>query len=166
MLLTLSPLRDAVAGAKTVEQLKQALAASPLVESVEERVASHPHYGKRTWAVIDVKLREPLPARELAAAMKWKRPYVVSSDVHQENWRLVVWESDLKDPYGKRIAAVEPTVGKWVFVRVDVDDRPAGDPPGISWGASPAYPLDRYTANVTRFEIELLDPERHTVSTR
>ena len=81
----LAELREGIATAKTVAELKQRLAASPLVETVEVRTGSHPLHGKRTWPEIEVKLRKPVAAREFAAAMKWKRPYI-SSDVHQNSW--------------------------------------------------------------------------------
>jgi hypothetical protein len=39
-------------------------------------------------------------------------------------------------------------------IDVAVTARPAGDLPGISAGASPAYPLATYNAKVKRLSIE------------
>ena len=149
-LLTVAPLREAVALASTVEDLKQRLAATQLVEF--EEVGGPP-------GQIHVKLRKPVPARELAAAMKWPRAYIVSTGVHQSSWHVMVWHEDLGD---NRFAPVEPTVGSWVFTRVNVDGRPESDAlPPLSIPGSPAYDVERYAANVTRFTIEVIDPERH-----
>lgn len=149
-LLTVAPLREAVALATTVEDLKQRLAATQLVEF--EEVGGPP-------GQIHVKLRKPVPARELAAAMKWPRAYIVSTGVHQSSWHVIVWHEDLGD---NRFAPVEPTVGSWVFTRVNVDGRPESDAlPPLSIPGSPAYDVERYAANVTRFTIEVIDPERH-----
>ena len=147
----LAKLREGIASAKTVDALKEHLAKSPLIEKVEERAGR-----------IEVRLRKPVSAAACAKAMQWKRPYIIG-DLHQLNWRLVLWQSDMKDPYGPRIATAEPKIGNWVFVDVVIADRPIGELPKLSAGASVAFDARKHAAEVIAFSIEAKNVRRNPV---
>ena len=59
---------------------------------------------------------------------------------------------------GPRIAVQYPHVGAWAFMAT-LDDRPAGDLPKLTTGASPAYDLTVYPSQVTEIEIEPWSPD-------
>ena len=100
-----------------------------------------------------IRFEPGVDAATLAKAWGWARPYAISGDVHQRGWQLELYESDLKDPYGKRIATAAPSLGAW-RATVGLAGRPQGDLPEVVAGASPAYDLTRYRASVTRVVLE------------
>ena len=109
-----------------------------------------------------LRFRQPIPAERLVAAMGWTRAYAVSSDVHQETWGIVLWKSDVAEDgnfSGPRIGIQDPHVGAWAFMP-SLADRPAGPLPKLAAGASPAYDLTAYSAQVTTVEIEPWSPDR------
>ena len=102
---------------------------------------------------LTVELAAELDAAQVVALLGWSDAHVISGDVHQRSWYVVVRDEDIPDPYGRRIATHVPSFGAWSLV-VHVVERPPGPLPNISGGASPAYPLDRYAAKVLRVAIE------------
>jgi hypothetical protein len=91
----------------------------------------------------------PFDASKVAALLRLGGGlYVVSGDVHQRSWRLVVGGASLEDPHRPRISTELPKVGAW---RLDlrVEGRPAGPLPTTMAGASPAYPLSGHSVSVT-----------------
>lgn len=97
-----------------------------------------------------------LPARDTKAALaawNWKDVYAVSGDVHQRRF-------DIRKSTGavgpKRIATIDPHVGRWT-VSVTLVARPAGALPPLVAGASPAYPLPQYASTFDHIEISLRD---------
>jgi hypothetical protein len=97
---------------------------------------------------------KPISTQEFCQAMGWSRPYAIAVDVHQQSWRLVLWKEDLPSPYGPRIVTNSPRLGKWL-VDVELQDRPEGQLPNLSSGASPAYDLWTYRAEVAGVRVEL-----------
>jgi len=97
-------------------------------------------------------LAAPLPSRRLSEAFGWPRSYAISGDVHQISWSLLLSSGDIDDRYNPRIGAHAPHVGAWA-VEPSLDGRPPGDLPALVSGASPAYDLAVYRANVTALEI-------------
>lgn len=127
------------------------------LDPLASRIAAVP--GVRSAAVnpgprptLTVELAAPIDAAQVVALLGWTDVHVNSGDVHQRSWHLVERTEDIDDPYGRRIAARVPRYGEWEL-EVAVTGRPAGPLPGISAGAAPAYPLDRYTAEVQRITI-------------
>lgn len=110
----------------------------------------------------DGHLRVTLQFPAVAAATlvhDWKlaRPYAIAVDVHQQTWEIGLWQQDVPDPYGKRIATKAVAYGAWT-VEVRLAGRPEGALPKVSAGASPAYDLNAYAAKVTSVTIELTKP--------
>jgi|GEM_PF-6471662 len=99
-------------------------------------------------------LAAPVPAQRLSKAFGWQRPYASSGDAHQSSWSLWLWSGDIDGRYGPRMADHAPHVGVWA-VSPSLDGRPPGDLPKLVSGASPAYDLTVYRANVTWLTIEL-----------
>ena len=91
--------------------------------------------------------------------MDWQRPYATSGDMHHRAWNLRLWTGDLDDRDGPRIATHTPHVGAWA-VDASLDGRPAGEPPRLASGHSPAYDLVQgYSADVTSLAVELWSDE-------
>jgi hypothetical protein len=96
----------------------------------------------------------PIPAGEFCRAMGWSRPYAISTDVHQNSWSIHLRTADLDDRMGRpRIATDLPRLGKWA-VRSFLKNRPAGKLPNLTSGASPAYDLWEFDAEVIGVEVE------------
>lgn len=80
------------------------------------------------------------------------RPYAIATDPHQLSWRVVLYQQQVADPNGSRIATAPITFGSWT-VTPRLEGRPAGDMPDVVSGAAPAYDLTRYPARVVGLEI-------------
>ncbi len=101
-----------------------------------------------------------VPARDAAWFVRtWKlaRPYAVAIDVHQHSWIVELFGQKVDDPYNDRIALVPITYGGWT-VRLRLAGRPAGSLPKLVAGASPAYDLTHYQAQVVGITIERAAP--------
>jgi hypothetical protein len=126
------------------------------LESLAARIAAVPGVAKAAADAgasrIAVELATEHDAAHVAAMLGWTDVHVISGDVHQHNWHLVVRTEDLPDPHGRRIATKTPSFGGWAL-EIAATARPEGPLPGISAGASPGYPLGRYTAKVQRLSI-------------
>lgn len=125
--------------------------------ALTERVAAVPGVtgvvlGKPQWA--NVIAIEPMDAARVAEILGLVDPYIVSTDVHQHSWSLVVRTGDtVVDDYGnRRIAADAPRYGAW-RLRIAVAGRPPGPLPGPVWGPSPAYRLAGSGARVVSFGV-------------
>jgi hypothetical protein len=109
-----------------------------------------------------LRFRRPIDAERLLDVMGWTRAYAVSGDVHQETWGIRLWASDLPDDgtpgNNPLIGTQNPRLGLWA-VMASLAGRPAGDLPKVSAGASPAYDLTTYPAQVTEIEIEPWSPD-------
>jgi hypothetical protein len=108
--------------------------------------------GKPGWAhSITI---EPMDAARVAEILGLVDPHIVSTDVHQHSWSIVVRTGDtFVDDHGRRrIPAEPPHYGAW-HLRISVAGRPPGPLPGLSWGPSPAYPLAGSGARVTSFSL-------------
>lgn len=92
----------------------------------------------------DLTLSPAFSAKQVIALFEWRRAYGVSGDAHQRRFSIRLFTQQL-DP--KRIASEAPTVGGY---RVDaiLTARPVGPLPGLAAGASPAYDLEKYAAEV------------------
>ncbi len=101
---------------------------------------------------ISIELTDELDASHVVELLGWTDAHVLSGDVHQRSWHVEVRTQDLADPYGRRIATERPSYGDW-WLEVPTTARPEGDLPGISAGASPAYPLAKYAAKVKSLSI-------------
>lgn len=100
-------------------------------------------------------LRMQFPALEaswLATAWRLDRPYAIATDAHQLSWRLGLYQQNVPDPNGERIAVGPITFGKWIISPL-LDGRPAGELPAVTAGASPAYDLANYSARVVGIDI-------------
>ena len=96
-----------------------------------------------------------LDVAPMLAQWGWTDAFAVSGDVHQRRFRIMRKTQELS---ADRIATRFPSVGRWQL-EIVLDARPAGPLPGISAGASPAYPLPRYAARFSSITIELRDLE-------
>jgi GNAT superfamily N-acetyltransferase len=102
-------------------------------------------------------LDPPVDARRLCAAWGIERPVAVSTDVHQQSWRILVGGPELPDPHGRRIVADDPRVGRWE-VGLRLTGRPPGGLPDVSAGASPAYDVVERGGAVRLVEIAAFHP--------
>lgn len=150
MALDLHALREALAQAQTLPELSAAASALGL------GVAEQQVFGSQPYHYVTLSFSAPIPAGTLCTAMAWTRPYAVSGDVSQRRWHIRLWASDLADPYGPRIHTVLPTIGVW-SISAWLTDRPAGELPGVAAGASPAYDLTTYPAEVAALELRHAD---------
>lgn len=99
-----------------------------------------------------MSFNKPLPADKFCNAMGWRGCYGVSTDVHQNLWWVMIWNSDIKAQYGKRISVNSPQIDD-LTVSVGLSGRPKGKLPNVVAGASPAYDLSIYPAEVETFYI-------------
>ena len=97
-------------------------------------------------------LDPPADARELCAAWAITRPVAVSPDVHQHTWQILMAGDELPDPYAQRIASDPIHAGRWEVMPY-LGARPAGEPPGVVSGASPAYDVRERGGAVRWIEI-------------
>lgn len=109
-----------------------------------------------------IRFDPPVDAQAVCTALGIDEPVAVSPDVHQHTWWILVAGEELDDPHGRRIAAQRARVGRWEVVPV-LSGRPAGDLPGVSSGASPAYDVRESGGSVAAIEIA---PVRPVVQTR
>lgn len=98
----------------------------------------------------------PLPARELCDTMDWSRPYASSGDVHQTTWDICLGKQDFPALQWPRDAYESTAMGRW-SVKARLTGRPPGPLPDAACGASPAYNLEAYPAEVAYFELLWLD---------
>lgn len=153
---SLRNIEKTISSGQTLDQIRSKLIElkDPLLASVDlQNRSDEPSY-------CTVRFSEPIDAKAFIQVFGWARPYAISHDVHQESWHVDVWTKDLKDAYGPRIACRAPLVGVW-SIDVQLADRPEGDLPGISCGASPAYDLARYSGNVIGFEVSINHDEQY-----
>jgi hypothetical protein len=101
---------------------------------------------------LSIALEDAVDAAHVASRLGLRDVHVISSDVHQRRWRLVQRTGELSDPHGRRIATEMPIYGEW-RLEVEATERPDGPLPGVSSGASPAYPLAKYVTTVQRIAI-------------
>lgn len=135
-----------------VAELPSRLAAAMNTTDLHNVVVKHPEGAILLEGVVTTITIKSRTAAWLAESWHLRRPYVVSTTVHQTQWIVALWQEDLKDPYTKRIALTPITFGVWV-VRPIVSERPQGKLPGVVAGASPAYDLESYSSNVVALEI-------------
>jgi hypothetical protein len=102
-------------------------------------------------------------ARDLCAAWGLEKPVAVSGDVHQHTWSILVAGEELGDPHGRRIASRPFTAGRWHVVP-RLGGRPAGELPGVSSGASPAYDVLECGGVVRSIEIAPIRPRAATLT--
>lgn len=140
--------RDAIAGAADFVGLRAALEGL----GIAHRESDIPWLRRGDPRLVTFPLDRPVDARELCDLMGWDRPYAVSGDVHQVQWSIRVWTSDMADPYGKRIATQFPLLGEWAVI-ARLAGRPRGELPDLVSGASPAYDLHAYEASVGGLEV-------------
>ena len=84
--------------------------------------------------------------------MGWQRPYALSTNVHQTRWTIQLWVADLADRYGPHIHTRYPSLGQWAVIS-QLTGRPQGTLPALHAGASPAYDLGAYTADIASIEV-------------
>jgi hypothetical protein len=112
----------------------------------------HEVFGLHQYRYATLTFAAPISAQVCCEAMDWDRPYALSTDVHQTRWRIHLWVSDLADPYGPRIHTRAPQLGSWTVIP-QLTGRPQGQLPSVSAGASPAYDLRIYAAEIASIEI-------------
>jgi hypothetical protein len=149
----LGSLRAAIAQASTLQEARAAIEALGLGDAVV--YAEHELFrpGGRE-GFFRLTFAPPVPAPDFCRAFGWERAYAVSPDVHQHTWEVCLWERDLQDPYGARIATTMPALGVWTLAPY-LKGRPPGDLPRLAAGASPAYDLRIYPAEVASLEARI-----------
>ncbi len=103
-----------------------------------------------SWEIV---LSSGISSREICKELHLDRCYLVSGDVHQSNFSLMVWTEDLKDENGPRISAELPKIKKWKLNARG--ERPEGELPKLSCGASPAYDVKKFDTKVKSFSFSL-----------
>jgi hypothetical protein len=146
----LSELKQALAQAQTLQEAKTNIEA--LASELGITYGEHPVFGRHHYRYATIAFAAPIPALALCEAMGWQRPYALSTDVHQTGWKIRLWVADLADPFGPRIHTRPPRLGIWAVI-AQLSNRPQGALPALSAGASPAYDLHVYAADITMLEI-------------
>ncbi|ORB84717.1 hypothetical protein B1987_13995 [Mycobacterium kansasii] len=136
----LADLPSDLAAAESTDQVRAVVATAPAEVSSTD-----------TGGVLQLQF----PPREVSwFVTTWRlvRPYAVAADPHQLSWRVVLYQQQVSDPNGSRIATVPIRFGTWT-ITLRLEGRPAGDMPDVVSGASAAYDLTRYAARVVGLEI-------------
>ena len=146
--------------ARMLQAVKQSIAfsdsGSSLKKSVEEQIAENNFKGVTCKALdancIEIEFAEPLDAKLYCRNMGWSRAYAVSTDPHQNSWRIMLADNDesaqQNDNTKRRIAARGPQIGAWQ-VQSSLAKRPQGELPDTIFGAAPAYFLGTYKGGVS-----------------
>jgi hypothetical protein len=154
----LAGLPDALAGAASAQELGAVTTPPPGAGVVR---GAQPHQVRDADAEL-VPARAPSvtltlspahDARSLATRWGIDRPVAVSTDAHLETWWMQRAGEVLADAYARRLATEHLRAGPWV-VRIRLAHRPAGPPPGVVAGASPAYDVLERGGEVAGLEIE------------
>lgn len=137
--------------------LPSELAAAGSADQVRAVVASAPGEVSPSDTGVDgaLNLRLQFPPQDagwLVTTWRLARPYAIATDPHQLSWRMVLYQQQVADPNGSRIATVPIVFGRWT-VTPRLDGRPAGDVPDVVSGAAPAYDLTRYPARVVGLDV-------------
>jgi hypothetical protein len=146
----LSKLKDALTQAHTLPDLQLAIQA--LTPELGLTYDEHSVFGRHTYRYARLAFAAPVAAAPFCETMGWQRPYAVATDVHQTRWTMQLWVGDLADPYGPRIHTRYPSLGDWAVIP-QLSGRPQGALPALHAGASPAYDLRAYTADVAVIEV-------------
>ena len=146
----LSKLKDALTQAHTLPEAKAALQvlAPELRITYNEREV----FGRHNYRYARLAFAAPVAAIPFCEAMGWQLPYAISTDVHQTRWTIQLRVADLADPYGPRIHTRYPSLGRWA-VMPQLSGRPQGPLPALHAGASPAYDLQAYSADIASLEM-------------
>ncbi len=143
-------LRSILIRAQTAEDARSMIASA----ITSGRVAIEP--ASDDMGSLKLSFSNPVSAREFCRIMRWKRPYAISPDVHQNGWIIVTWHEDVPDSFGPRIGTRTPLVGNWA-VDAYLTSRPTGIPEASS-GASSAYDLTIHDTQVTGVDATLSLP--------
>lgn len=135
----LTNLPSTLAAAGSAEQLRAALGSAP------------PEVSRGPGDTLHFPARD---AHWLTAAWHLDRVYAVASDPHQQSWQLMRYGQDVPDQNGTRIAVVPITFGSWT-VRPQLAGRPDGPLPNVVAGASPAYDVATYAAQVVGIDLDM-----------
>lgn len=140
----LADLPSEFAAAESADQVRAVVASAP------DEVSST---DTGTGGTLNLQLQfPPQDAAWLVTTWRLVRPYAIATDPHQLSWRVVLYQQQVADPNGSRIATAPITFGSWT-VTPRLEGRPAGDMPDVVSGAAPAYDLTRYPARVVGLEI-------------
>ena len=154
----LSQLKDALIQAQTLPDVQAAI--QKLTSELGLTYDEHSVFGRHNYRYARLAFAAPVAAAPFCEAMGWQRPYALSTDVHQTRWTIQLWMTDLDDAYRPRIHTRYPTVGHWAVIP-QLTGRPQGTLPALHAGASPAYDLQTYTADIAVIEVHALaDLER------
>ena len=148
--IQLSDLKHALIQAHTLPDIKSAIQA--FAPELGITYDEHPVFGRHSYQYATIAFAAPISAAPFCEAMGWQRPYALSSDVHQTRWKIQLWVADLADPYGPRIHTRVPSLGHWAVIP-QLTGRPHGTLPSLHAGASPAYDLRAYTADIAAIEV-------------
>ena len=146
----LSKLKDALTQAYTLPDAQAAIQA--FAPELGITYDEHPVFGRHHYRYATLAFAAPVAATPFCEAMGWQRPYAVATDVHQTHWTIQLWVADLADPYGPRIHARYPRFGQWAVIP-QLSGRPQGALPALHAGASLAYDLRAYTADIISIEV-------------
>lgn len=129
-----------------------ALADAVAIAAYLERVRGVPGIAsaeptKGSSAGFAIKLETPVDAAELAAKFLWNDIYAVSGDAQQKSFALHVSKGEVEGSKGKQLATEFPHLGPF-RVEARLVERPAGKPPKITAGASPAYDVTKHKGRV------------------
>ncbi|MBX9573633.1 MAG: tetratricopeptide repeat protein [Candidatus Obscuribacterales bacterium] len=142
--------------ARMLQGLKQSIAFADsddeLKKSIDQQVDEN-NYKGLTYKlaapnVIQIDFAEPIDAKIFCRNMGWSQAYAVSSDPHQNSWRIMTAEraelAQKENAGGKRrISTQFPLLGSW-RLQCALAQRPQGELPDTVTGASPAYFLGTY----------------------
>ena len=85
----LSKLRDALTQAHILPDLQRAIQA--LMPDLGLTYDEHAVFGRHTYRYARLAFAAPVAATPFCETMGWKRPYALSTDVHQTRWTIQLW---------------------------------------------------------------------------
>jgi hypothetical protein len=148
--MQLSKLKGALIHAQILPDIQAAIQA--LTPELGLTYDEHSVFGRHTYRYARLAFAAPVATTPFCEAMGWQRPYALSTDVHQTRWTIQLWVADLDDPYGPRIYTRYPSLDDWAVI-AQLSGRPEGALPALHAGASPAYDLRAYTADIVSLEV-------------
>lgn len=94
-----------------------------------------------------LKLEPPVDAATMTQQFEWAAPFAVAGDAKEKTFSLHLSKGEVEGSKGKKITAGFPRFGAF-RIEARLAAKPTGKGAKVMAGASPAYSLETYQANV------------------
>jgi len=111
-------------------------------------IVTERRHSQESWALLFLPA---VTALEVCGGFGWSDSIAISIDVHQSRWRILSPDGDT------------PLVGLW-RVRAELAERPEGELPKETFGASPLYTIANHAAKVSRLQFDATTPAAFDVA--